>query len=256
MDSKALPMMSIVERSYALARERSATLKTPLAALSILFAIRFLFAPHVAPGLGMPSGLGLFGLVSIAVTIVTIAFIVGTSRMVLLSEGQTGIDYFRFDIAMWKYLGYAILFGIATGVLLGITIGIVGSIALIGPLLGLAVLVGVFAVGIRVSLFFTAIAIGAPAASLTGAWTQTQDNTLRLLGGALLTTVPAAVLSVIVTAIFGGGGLIVRLIGSLVAGPLDAATVFIGTIFVSLAYDYLVRGGSAVETQPTTAPAA
>jgi len=253
--ARILPMMSIVERSYALTRERAPALKTPLIALSVLFALRFLFQPRMVPGQA-PSGGGmvLSLIIAIVAGIATVGFIVGTHRMVLRGEDRTGTDYFRFDSATWKYIGYLILFGVVAAVGFLVLGAITAAIGAIGGILIAALVIAIYIVALRLSVFLPAVAIVDPAASLSRAWAETRGNTLRLFGGGLLVVLPAAILSGIIGMIFLSSGFVGRLIGAILAGPVQALLVLISTIFISLAYDYLSRGGAGELS--TTPPAA
>ena len=251
---RILPMMIVVKRAYALARERAPALKTPLGALAILFALRFMIQPTMTPG-DMPSGgsLALAGLVGIIGTIGSIAFVVGTHRMVLQSETQTGLDYFRFDQRTLAYIGWSVLFGLAVGIATAIAGLFTALISFLGAILLAIVVVGSVVAGLRLSVFLPAVAIGDRDTRPITAWDKTRGNTLRLLGGAGLVTMPLGLIAAIVGAIFMRAGFIGKLIGAALTGPIQAAMVLLGAIFLSLSYDFLVRGngpGQKVLTAP------
>ncbi|MGH6812825.1 MAG: hypothetical protein ACREDM_10925 [Methylocella sp.] len=254
---RLLPMMAAVERSYGLAWQRAAALKMPLIALAALFAIDFLLRPAVRPG-HMPSGGGvaLYFLISIAFGIATTGFIVGTHRMVLKSEHRGGLGYFRFDGATWKYFGYTIVFGITVAIAFAIVGAVAAAISVAGAILLAPLAIAAIFIALRLWIFLPAVAIGGPG-SLASAWAATRGNTLRLFTGALLVGLPAEIASVILNAIFVKSGFIGKLIGAILVGPIEAALVLLLTIFISLAYDCLVRGGGpGVDAAASAAPQA
>lgn len=251
---RILPTMIVVRRAYALARERAPALKTPLGALALLFAIRFLVQPDMGPG-SMPaaSDLALAGLVGIVGTIGSIGFVVGTHRMVLRSETQTGLDYFRFDRGTLAYIGWSVLFGMAIGVATAIAGAIMALVSALGGILLAVVTVGAIISGIRLSVFLPAVAIGDQATRPVTAWDRTRGNTLRLLGGGVLVALPLGMVAAVVGAIFIHAGFIGKMIGAVLTGPIQAAMVLLGATFLSLCYDYLVRGNGPGH-QMLTAP--
>jgi hypothetical protein len=255
---RLLPMMAAVKRSYGLAWERAAVLKIPLIALAALFAIAFLLRPPVDPE-NMPSGgqLVLQFLISIAFGIAVAGFAVGTHRTVLKSEDRSGLGYFRFDGATWKYFGYSILFGIVVAFAFAIVEAVAAAISVAGAILVAPLAIATFLIGLRLWIFLPAVAIADPGTNLTGAWTATRGNTLRLFAGALLVVLPAEIVSAILNAIFVKYGFIGKLIGAILVGPFEAALVLLFTIFISLAYDCLVRGGGpAVDGTASATPQA
>jgi hypothetical protein len=261
IQGRLLPVMAAVQRSYELAWERAVALKTPLAALAALFAIGLLLRPSKGPG-HMPSGggLALYVLISVAFGIAVTGFIVGTHRMVLKSEDRVGLGYFRFDGATWKYFGYSVLFGIAVMIafaIVGPTAAAIGvPTNLFAPILAIAFIATIVIV-LRLWIFLPAVAIADWGMSLADAWTATRGNTLRLFAGVLLVGLPAGVVSAIVDTIFANSGFMSKLIGAIVKGPADAASVLLTTVFISLAYDCLVRGGGpAVDVAASSAPQA
>ncbi|WP_162913225.1 hypothetical protein [Rhodospirillaceae bacterium SYSU D60014] len=163
-------------------------------------------------GRGMPS----FGLnktfCSIVITLVWVIgstiFLVSWNRRVLLGEPATSLASLRVGPREERYLGIGILFILV--IYASVFAAEEALFWLYGPQFGpeflwlldrLAIpviLLAILALGARFSLAFPIVALDGPRHPLVAAWRLSRGQTLRLMGGFLLTIIPLLVMTRVV----------------------------------------------------------
>jgi hypothetical protein len=247
---RQLPVLDTVKGSFRLAAAQAPKLILPLGVFAAICVVLFASAnliseshlPIVPRAPLVLALLALFGAV-------TVSFVVGTHRLVLLPETPRDMGFFAFDTASLKYMALSIAI-IVTQILSFVVAGaLVKPLGVIG--LGVEILVLMFVVirlYFRTPLMFAAIAIGEPNARLRDCWDQMYGNAVGFLFGAFLITLPAGLLGwAFDRSVLGISQIIALPIGIIVY----TATVFVSAIYVSLSYDLLVR-----QAETAQAPAA
>ena len=285
---RRLPVWAVVERSYRYVWEHQALFALPVLALFIAtLGISFVAQTAMDGGTTPPSvtdpsvfgGAFLALGADLALIILSIAFVVGVHRTVLLDEIRGGTGFFRWDENLRRYLWTLVLLVFApVPAILGAGIGVAVVAAILGVLLiksdaGMGaygiyfiamMAISLFAtifISLRLSLALPAAALG-DAKRLTLSWQATKGNTARLFAVSFLTWMPFFILSMVVAVPEMGDMIAAILAGRAPAPPqpgiialafsaaLQAVSIPILTTMLSLCYDVLVRGGGPVSSQP------
>lgn len=284
---RPLPVWAVVERSYRYVWEHRTLFALPVLALfAVTLGISLVDQTAMGDGATPPSATDSSGFggtflalgADLALIVLSIAFVVGVHRTVLLDEVRGGTAFFRWDENLRRYLWTLILLVFApVPAILGAGIGVAVVAAILGVLLvksdagmgayGVYIIammaISVFAtifISLRLSLALPAAALG-EVNRLTLSWKATKGNTTRLFAVSFLTWMPFFILSMAVAVPEMGDMVSALLAGRDPAPPqpgiialafsaaLQAVSIPILTTMLSLCYDVLVRGGGPVSPQ-------
>jgi hypothetical protein len=148
--------------------------------VSISYAISYLFKEDIFSGAFLNWGVG---------GIIFCSFAVGVHRTVLLAEEKKGINFFRRDISVLKYISVSLLF-----IFLLISKFIPGAIVNLGgskrfEILTFPVSLFCLVIYVRLLLSLPAVAIGVPN-SLAVSWRLTKGNWFRMFALLALASLP------------------------------------------------------------------
>ena len=284
---RPLPVWAVVERSYRYVWEHRSLFALPVLALfAAILGISFVAQTAMDGGTTPRSATDSFGFggaflalgADLALVVLSIAFVVGVHRTVLLDEVRGGTAFFRWDENLRRYLWTLVLLIVApVPAIFGAGIGVAVVAAILGVLLiksdaGMGaygiyfiamMAISVFAtifISLRLSLALPAAALG-DAKRLTLSWQATKGNTARLFAVSFLTWMPFFILSMVVAVPEMGDMVSAILAGRDPTPPqpgivalafsaaLQAISIPILTTMLSLCYDVLVRGGGPVSPQ-------
>jgi hypothetical protein len=272
--TRKLPVWQVIRKSLRLVWERRSFalwISWPFVALSIAIIAIMASLGFSQTNVSSASSGGWAGIGrEFVVTGVKIFFLsilaVFWHRNVLLHETRAPALPVRIDGFVWRYVGYAVAFGIAVFVIVFAAIMsamAVSSLGELGQILGAGLVLvlvglGLFLALFRLSLVFPAAAVGNRAFGLRQSWRVTRGNAWRLLLVQVLTFAVGFAIGVVVG--FVGGfltGVTQRVIGEaaiwfqLVANTISgwlAGLVALGVI--SVIYAYLVDKVSFEDSAP------
>jgi len=186
------------------------------------------------------------------------AFAVVWHRGILLGERPQGLVHLRFGREEVRYFLLGLLL---TAAILAPAIGVQQWAVAAAPhasglpaMLIMAALLAVVAATLiavtRLTLVYPATAIGAFALGFRRSWQLTRGNTLRILGGAVLATLPWTVFSMTLNTLVKDravepGGLTAAVLLLAVEVVISFAQIAVCAAFLSYAYEFIVGGEGA-----------
>jgi len=209
---KKLPVWALTKRSYGFVWNHARLLAVPLLlVLAVQIGAGFVAGLTVA---GIVAMVGRWALLlnlawSLLIAMVTMSFIVGLHRTVLLDEVRPGAAFLRWDSNLWNYLKtclWTMVIGLAAAVAIGLALFVIfGTSNLMSAFLfKKTIVMGGFSLAFIPGLLLSLkIALAFPAAALGHddvfnlSWRLTTGNLLRLLAAFLLVSLPFLLASIL-----------------------------------------------------------